>query len=283
MGEVQEYLDERRLIGTTVDLMPCRFRGLSVVVNLQARRARRHRARGGGRRARALHVPQPARRRQPGRAGRRLAVRPRAQPGRAVRDRARRPRRRVREDPADLRDRPRDRRAVVQAGRHAHRARARRADRLRPPHRQGGRTGRTSGGRQRQRERRRTGPSPAPASARCSSAAADRRQDAAASRPTARYLRGGLPAVYQEGDFGMRFVGALEPMLDPIVALLDALPAHFDPDLAPRDVLDADGGLARRRARRVAGHPAPARDGAPRRPSSAAAAGPCAGSSWRSS
>ena len=36
MGEVQEYLDERRLIGTTVDLMPCRFRGLSVVVNLQA-------------------------------------------------------------------------------------------------------------------------------------------------------------------------------------------------------------------------------------------------------
>jgi predicted phage baseplate assembly protein len=36
MGEVEEYLDERRLIGTTVDLMPCRFRGLSVVVNLQA-------------------------------------------------------------------------------------------------------------------------------------------------------------------------------------------------------------------------------------------------------
>jgi predicted phage baseplate assembly protein len=36
MTEVQEYLDERRLIGTTVDLMPCRFRGLSVVVNLQA-------------------------------------------------------------------------------------------------------------------------------------------------------------------------------------------------------------------------------------------------------
>ena len=36
MGEVKEYLEERRLIGTTVDLMPCRFRGLSVVVNLQA-------------------------------------------------------------------------------------------------------------------------------------------------------------------------------------------------------------------------------------------------------
>jgi phage tail-like protein len=52
------------------------------------------------------------------------------------------------------------------------------------------------------------------------------------------YLRDGLPAVYQEGDFGMRFIGALETLLDPIVAILDALPAHFDPDFAPRDVLD---------------------------------------------
>ena len=52
------------------------------------------------------------------------------------------------------------------------------------------------------------------------------------------YLRGGLPALYQENDFGMRFVGALEAVLDPIVAVLDALPAHFDPDHAPRDVLD---------------------------------------------
>ena len=52
------------------------------------------------------------------------------------------------------------------------------------------------------------------------------------------YLRGGLPAVYQEGDFGMRFIGALETLLDPIVAVLDALPAHFSADHAPRDVLD---------------------------------------------
>jgi phage tail-like protein len=52
------------------------------------------------------------------------------------------------------------------------------------------------------------------------------------------YLRNGLPAVYQEGDFGMRFLGGLETLLDPIVAVLDALPAHFDPDFAPRDVLD---------------------------------------------
>jgi predicted phage baseplate assembly protein len=36
MQEVAEYLDERRLIGTTVQLLPCKFRGLSVVVNLQA-------------------------------------------------------------------------------------------------------------------------------------------------------------------------------------------------------------------------------------------------------
>ena len=51
------------------------------------------------------------------------------------------------------------------------------------------------------------------------------------------YMRGALPAVFQENDFGMRFVGALEVVLDPIVAVLDALPAHFDPDHAPRDIL----------------------------------------------
>jgi phage tail-like protein len=51
------------------------------------------------------------------------------------------------------------------------------------------------------------------------------------------YLRGSLPAVYQEGDFGMRFIGALETLLDPIVAVLDALPTHFDPDHAPHDIL----------------------------------------------
>jgi phage tail-like protein len=51
------------------------------------------------------------------------------------------------------------------------------------------------------------------------------------------YLRGGLPAVYQESDFGMRFIGGLEGLLDPIIAVLDALPAHFNPDHAPRDVL----------------------------------------------
>ncbi len=51
------------------------------------------------------------------------------------------------------------------------------------------------------------------------------------------YLRASVPALYQDGDFGLRFLGALETLLDPIVSLLDMLPSHFDPDLAPRDVL----------------------------------------------
>ena len=52
------------------------------------------------------------------------------------------------------------------------------------------------------------------------------------------YLRDGLPSLYAEGDFGMRFVGALESVLDPIVAVLDALPEHFNPDYAPRHILN---------------------------------------------
>ena len=35
----------------------------------------------------------------------------------------------------------------------------------------------------------------------------------------------------------MRFVGALEELLDPIVAVLDGLPQHFDPNHAPPDIL----------------------------------------------
>jgi phage tail-like protein len=52
-----------------------------------------------------------------------------------------------------------------------------------------------------------------------------------------RYLSRSLPAIYQENDFGVRFVTALEPLLDPVVALLDSLPAHVDPELAPEDLL----------------------------------------------
>ncbi len=55
---------------------------------------------------------------------------------------------------------------------------------------------------------------------------------------TRAYLRNGLPSLYQDGDFGMRFVGALEELLDPIVAVLDGLPYHFDPNHAPPDILE---------------------------------------------
>jgi phage tail-like protein len=40
----------------------------------------------------------------------------------------------------------------------------------------------------------------------------------------------------------MEFVGALETLLDPLVATLDALPQHFDPDLAPRNLLELMAG-----------------------------------------
>jgi phage tail-like protein len=63
-------------------------------------------------------------------------------------------------------------------------------------------------------------------------------QDAPPSASSRALLRTGLPAVYQESSFGMRFVEALEGVLDPILAVLDGLPAHFDPRLAPVDVLD---------------------------------------------
>lgn len=52
------------------------------------------------------------------------------------------------------------------------------------------------------------------------------------------YLRNGLPAIYQEGDFGLRFIGSLETVLDPIIAIIDSLHAHIDADLAPRDMLE---------------------------------------------
>ncbi len=53
-----------------------------------------------------------------------------------------------------------------------------------------------------------------------------------------RRLRDNLPGIYADGDFGMRFLSALELVLDPLVAVLDNLPEHFDPVYAPRDVLD---------------------------------------------
>lgn len=57
---------------------------------------------------------------------------------------------------------------------------------------------------------------------------------------TREYLRAAMPAIYQEQDFTMRFLAALERVLDPLVAVLDMLPAHFDPELAPLDILDLE-------------------------------------------
>jgi phage tail-like protein len=53
-----------------------------------------------------------------------------------------------------------------------------------------------------------------------------------------RYMRDGLPGIYSDGDFGMRLVGALEQVLDPLMAAVDNMADHFDPLYAPRDVLD---------------------------------------------
>ena len=70
--------------------------------------------------------------------------------------------------------------------------------------------------------------------------AAPERGEQAAPTPASnrRYLRAGLPAMYQDQDFTMRFVSAFEGVLDPVVGLLDNLHAHFDPELAPIDILD---------------------------------------------
>jgi phage tail-like protein len=59
-------------------------------------------------------------------------------------------------------------------------------------------------------------------------------------------LRAGVPEIFRRmpgtprgaGDpFAMRFLLALEEVLDPVIATLDSLPAHFDADLAPEHAL----------------------------------------------
>jgi phage tail-like protein len=60
------------------------------------------------------------------------------------------------------------------------------------------------------------------------------------------HMRRGVPDIYrrdatarrdQPPPFAMRFLQALEEVLDPIVATLDSLPAHLDVDLAPEHAL----------------------------------------------
>jgi len=71
--------------------------------------------------------------------------------------------------------------------------------------------------------------------------------DAPATVSVRRHLRDGVPDIYrrnaaatrdQPPPFVMRFLHAMEEVLDPIVATLDSLPAHLDADLAPEHALE---------------------------------------------
>lgn len=50
-------------------------------------------------------------------------------------------------------------------------------------------------------------------------------------------LGGLMPAVYQDDEFTMRWTGALDQVLAPVIASLDCLDAYVDPRLAPEDFL----------------------------------------------
>ena len=91
---------------------------------------------------------------------------------------------------------------------------------------------------------------------------------------TRAYLRNGLPALYQDGDFGMRFVGALEELLDPIVAVLDGAALPLRPELRPAGHPEPARGMAGRGPRRDPGHLATSARWSCARPSSAAGAAP---------
>jgi len=57
------------------------------------------------------------------------------------------------------------------------------------------------------------------------------------------YLRDALPAIYRsENSFAMRFLYALERVLDPRVAIIDSLAAYLTPRLAPEAMVDAMAG-----------------------------------------
>jgi phage tail-like protein len=74
------------------------------------------------------------------------------------------------------------------------------------------------------------------------------RAPAPATVSARRHLRNGVPDIYRRdatarrdrpAPFAMRFLEALEEVLDPVVATLDSLPAHLDVDLAPEHALAA--------------------------------------------
>jgi phage tail-like protein len=71
-------------------------------------------------------------------------------------------------------------------------------------------------------------------------------RDAPSTVSAREHLRRGVPDIYRRdfsarrdepATFVIRFLHALEEVLDPIVATLDSLPAHLDVDLAPEHAL----------------------------------------------
>lgn len=53
--------------------------------------------------------------------------------------------------------------------------------------------------------------------------------------PSRHPLGAQLPAVYAEDDLAQRITESLDEVLAPVLAVLDCLPAYFDPGLAPAD------------------------------------------------
>lgn len=55
--------------------------------------------------------------------------------------------------------------------------------------------------------------------------------------PSRHPLGAQLPAVYAEDDLAQRLTESLDEVLAPVLAVLDCLPAYFDPVLAPADFI----------------------------------------------
>ena len=114
--------------------------------------------------------------------------------------------------------------------------------------------------------------------------------DAPSTVSVRRHLRNGVPDIYrrnatamrdQPPPFAMRFLHALEEVLDPIVATLDSLPAHLDADLAPEHALGAwRAGSASTKSRACRPTSAARRSAAPASSGGCAAPAPACSSPW---
>ena len=289
LTEVAEYLDERRLIGTTVQLLPVRYRGLSVVVNLQASPLA-DTARVEEDVAHALYTylnplvgGNPT---GPGEGwdfGRALNQGELYGVVHAV-------------DGVEFVKILRIYETNLQTGEQSAKPAGthivlepRRADRLRPAHRQG-HAPRGLGAGQTRRWHGANGDGTA-ATTRPSSGAGfgtlmiqpvgGPAGDAGGRLQPRATCAAGCRRSTRRATSGCASSARSRSLLDPIVAILDGLPAHFDPDLAPRDILDllaAWLGVDLDESQPIT---APARDGAPRRRARAAGAAPSPGSSSR--